>query len=39
MSQLDVSRALPMTNAAEFDACLGAHGRTEREIVIDLHKA
>ena len=39
MSQLDVSRSLPVTNAAEFDAWLEAHGRTKRETVIALYNA
>ena len=39
MSPLDIDRAVPMTDANEFDAWLEAHGRTERDVVIAMYRA
>jgi uncharacterized protein YdeI (YjbR/CyaY-like superfamily) len=35
---LDISRALPIATASEFDAWLAAHGDSEREVVIAIFK-
>ena len=38
MSPLDVSRAVPMTGASEFDGWLISHGGSEREMIIVIYK-
>jgi uncharacterized protein YdeI (YjbR/CyaY-like superfamily) len=38
MSPLDVSRAVDMARADEFDAWLQAHGATETEIIVAIYK-
>ena len=38
MSPLDVSGAIPMASATEFDAWLREHGATERELIVAIFK-
>jgi uncharacterized protein YdeI (YjbR/CyaY-like superfamily) len=35
---LDVSLAVPVSTADEFDGWLRAHARTEREVIVAIHK-
>ena len=35
---MDISGSIPMASAAEFDAWLAAHGRSERQIVVAIYK-
>jgi uncharacterized protein YdeI (YjbR/CyaY-like superfamily) len=35
---LDVAHAIPIASPAEFDAWLGAHRASEREVVVSIHK-
>ncbi len=38
MSPVDVSRAVPIASAAEFDTWLAANGASEREVVVSIYK-
>ncbi|MBA2315148.1 MAG: hypothetical protein H0V87_07155 [Chloroflexi bacterium] len=38
MSPLDIARSIPIATDADFDRWLGAHGATEREVVIAIYK-
>jgi uncharacterized protein YdeI (YjbR/CyaY-like superfamily) len=38
MSPVDVSRAVPIASAAEFDAWLAANGATERQVIVAIYK-
>jgi uncharacterized protein YdeI (YjbR/CyaY-like superfamily) len=38
MSPLDVTRAIPIETAADFDRWLGEHAATERELVVAIYK-
>jgi uncharacterized protein YdeI (YjbR/CyaY-like superfamily) len=38
MSQLDVSRAAPVSSASQFDRWLRDHGATERELIVGIFK-